>query len=114
MLYLVRGENIDSGYLLPPEQVFQITEQAIVPSFQVLAGMAAEGKLKGGVYPGERGGAFVIDAGSPEELDAIINHLPFFGLIKWEVKALMPFAAIAERLPQYLADHRQAMSQGGS
>lgn len=112
MLFLVMGENIDSGYLLPPEQAFQAIEQAVVPSFQILGQLAEQGKVKGGVYPGERAGAFVIDAASYEELDSIMNHLPFFGLIKWQVKPLMPFATIAKQIPQYLRDNRQQMSSG--
>lgn len=112
MLFLVMGENIDPGYLLPPEQNFQIVEQAVIPSFQALAQLAEQGKLKGGVYPGERGGAFVVEAASPEELDSILNHLPFFGLIKWNVKALLPFSTAAQAFPGYLQDARRQM-QGG-
>jgi hypothetical protein len=43
----------------------------------------------------------------------MMNHLPFFGLVKWQVKPLMPFQTIAQQLPQYLQDARQQMQQGG-
>lgn len=112
MLFLVLGENMDPGYLMPPEQSMQAIEQAVVPSFQILGQYAQQGKLKGGTYPGERGGAFVIEADSFEDLDSIMNHLPFFGLIKWNVKPLVPFQTSAQQLPQYIQDMRQAM-QGG-
>src|ERR1041384_2035936 len=85
MLFLVTGDNIDPGYLLPPEQNFQILEQAVIPSFQTMAQWVKEGKAKGGVFPGERGGAAIIEAASFEELDAMMNQLPFFGLVKWQV-----------------------------
>jgi hypothetical protein len=103
MLFLVTAENIDPGYLVPPEQTFQIIEQAVIPSFHILAGWVAEGKAKGGTFPGERGGALVVDASSVEELDRMMNQLPFFGLVKWQIKALMPFEAIIQQLPQYIA-----------
>ena len=113
MLFLVRGENIDAGYLLPPDQAMQTIEQAVVPSFQQLAQWAQQGKIKCGVHPGERSGAFVIEAESYEELDSMMNHLPAFGLVKWDVKPLMPFATAAQQLPGYINDFRQQMQQAG-
>lgn len=112
MLFLVQGENIDSGYLVPPEQIWPILEHAVAPSFQILGGMAEQGRLMGGVHPGERAGAFVVDVGSFEELDDVMNHLPFFGLVKWTVKPLVPFATMAQSVPRYVNDLRQQM-QGG-
>lgn len=112
MLFLVTGDNIDPGYLLPPDQFFQAIERAVVPSFQILSQMDQQGKLKGGLVVGERAGAFVVEVDSPEELDSMMNHLPFFGLVKWNVKALMPFETIAQQLPQYIQDARQQIQQG--
>jgi muconolactone delta-isomerase len=97
---------------VPPEQTLQTIEQAVVPSFQLLGQLQAQGKVKGGVFPGERAGAFVVEADSFEDLDSLMNHLPFFGLIKWQVKALMPFGTIAQQIPQYLQDIRQQMQSG--
>jgi hypothetical protein len=113
MMFLVLGENIDSGYLIPPDQLFPVLEQAVVPSFQMLAERVAQGKGMGGVYPGERRGAFVLEAGSFEELDAFMNSLPFFGFVKWDIKPLMPFSTIAEKIPQYLSHAREMMAGGG-
>jgi hypothetical protein len=109
MLFLVTGENIDAGYLLPPEQTLSAFEQTVVPSFQMLAQWEQEGRLKGGVFPGERAGGFVIEANSLEELDGMMNHLPFFGLVKWNARPLMSMQSIAERLPQYIQDARNTM-----
>src|SRR5579884_3877428 len=104
MRFLVTGENLDPGYLLPPAQALGAIEQAVVPSFRQLAALEEQGKLRGGTFPGERAGAFIVEADSYEELDSLMNHLPFFGLIKWQVKPLLPFATIARQIPQYLQD----------
>lgn len=114
MLFLVTGENIDPGYLLPPDLTIQALEQAVVPSFQMLAQWEQQGKLKGGIFAGERGGSFVLEAGSFEELDSMLNHLPFYPLVKWQVKPLMPFQSVAQQFPGYIADAKQQMQQGGS
>jgi muconolactone delta-isomerase len=108
MLFLVTGKNIDSGYLLPPDQVGGVISQAVVPSFQLLAQMEEAGKLKGGLVPGERAGAFVIEAASFEELDDTMNRLPFFGLVDWQVKPLMPFSSAVRQLPEYVKEMQQA------
>ncbi len=110
MLFSVRGEYIDPGALLPPQQAIDVVEQAVVPSFQMLA---QQNGVTGGLYAGERAGAFLIEADSPEALDSMMNHLPFFGLVKWEVKALVPIATIAQKLPQYVNDARAQLQQGG-
>src|SRR5436305_14745527 len=86
MQFLVSGENIDSGYLIPPAQIMDILEMAVLPSFQMMAQAEQEGKVKGGTFPGERGGALIVEAGSLEELDTFLNSLPFFGPVKWNVK----------------------------
>ncbi|HZU11975.1 MAG TPA: hypothetical protein VFB58_03975 [Chloroflexota bacterium] len=108
MLFYVRGEYIDPGALIPPDKALEVIEQAVVPSFQMLA---QNGQVKGGIIAGERAGAFVIEADSPEALDSLMNHLPFFGLVRWEVRALVPFATIAQQLPGYINDGRQQMQQ---
>jgi hypothetical protein len=113
MLFLVTGDNIDAGYLLPPNQTLQAIEQAVLPSFQQLAALEEEGTVRGGIFPGERAGAFVIEADSFEDLDRLMNGLPFFGLVRWQVKPLMPFRSVAQQLPQYIQAVRQQMQQSG-
>jgi hypothetical protein len=46
-------------------------------------------------------------------LNCQLNHLPFFGLVKWNIKLLMPFATIAEKISQYFSHNRQHMTQSG-
>ncbi len=113
MLFLVIGDNIDPGYLLPPDQTMQALEQAVVPSFQMLAQWEQQGRAKGGIFAGERAGGFVLEADSFEELDSMMNHLPFYGLVKWQIKPLMTFQSISQQLPGYIADAKQQL-QGGS
>jgi len=55
----------------------------------------------------------VLEAASFEEVDSMLNHLPFFDLVKWKVKVLVPFATQAQNLPRYIADARQMMQSGG-
>ena len=114
MLFDVVGEYIDPGALIPPDQAMNVIEQAVLPSFQMLAQLEEQGKLKGGIHPGERAGGFVIDVDSYEELDSIMNHLPFFGLVKWTVKPLMPFATAAHQVPGYIQDVRQQLQTPGA
>ena len=112
MRFLVTGEYIDAGPAVAPEQAIGAVEMLVVPSFQMLAGLEQQGKVKGGVFPGERSGALIVDVDSFEELDSLMNHLPFFGVVKWDVKPLMPYASIAQQLPEYLRDARQMMQSG--
>jgi hypothetical protein len=113
MLVLITGENIDSGYLIPPDQLVQILEQALVPSFQMLAEWERQGRLKGGVHLGERDGAFVIEAESFEELDRMMNSLPFFGSVKWSTQPLIPFSSFALQFPENVANLKQMSQAGG-
>jgi hypothetical protein len=113
MLFLVLGENIDAGYLIPPDQVVPIIENAVVTSFQIAAQWEQEGRLKGGTFPGERAGGFVIEAASFEELDSLMNQLPFFGLVKWQVRPLMSFATTVQQIQQNVARFKEMTSQGG-
>ncbi|HLJ66641.1 MAG TPA: hypothetical protein VKX16_04705 [Chloroflexota bacterium] len=113
MRFLVMGENIDPGYLLPPEQTVQSIEMAVIPSFQILAQWEQEGRVRGGLYPGERAGAFILEAASFEELDAMMNQLPFFGLVKWTVKPLMDWQTTARQVAENVSQFKQMIQQGG-
>ena len=97
MVFLVIGEGIDGGMLVPPQQAGQALEQQILPSLEMLCQWEAEGKIKGGVFPGERGGAFVMEASSPEEVGNLLASLPFWPIMKWQVKAMQSFPSCVER-----------------
>jgi hypothetical protein len=53
--YLVTGEFIDPGPLLPPDQLAGMIRQAILPSHDVLTNLKSEGKLIAGGMQSERG-----------------------------------------------------------
>ena len=93
MKYLVVGDFIDPGPMMAPPQVVQMFEKAILPSLDMLAKWEADKKITGGIYVGDRKGVFVVEAESNEEVDKMIQSLPFWGLLKWNVSALNTFAA---------------------
>ena len=92
MRYLVIGEYVDPGPLLPPQQVVQLVEQLVIPSFEALAKLEDEKKiLGGGVFVGARGGAFILDVASEDEANRILEDLPFWGVLKWTLTPLQEF-----------------------
>ena len=98
MQYLVTGEFIDPGPLLPPDQFAAIGRQMILPSHDVLLNLKAEGKLLAGGYAvGERAGAFIFDVDSNAELDSLLMGLPFWGLVKIKVTPLEDIEGRRER-----------------
>ena len=54
MQYLVHGEFVDPGALLPPQQLGQIVENAVIPSLETLA--KDKRVLAGGILAGTRVG----------------------------------------------------------
>ena len=88
-LYLVTGEYVDPGPLMPPEAVAQIVENAIIPGHEYFAELEASGKiLAGGIFAGERAGAFIVDADSHAAVNELLGECPYWGLVKWNVKAM--------------------------
>src|SRR5579864_4546454 len=90
--YLVTGEYVDPGPLLPPEQLVQMVEQMVLPSFEALAKLQDQKKvLGGGIVAGARAGAFIVDVSSNSELNSLLQELPFWGLVKWTSTPLQTF-----------------------
>ena len=103
--YLVTGEYVDPGPLLPPEQLVQMVEQMVLPSFEALAKLEEQKKvLGGGIVSGARAGAFIVDVASNTELNQLLQGLPFWGLVKFTSTPLQTFRERA-------ADERKAMDQ---
>jgi muconolactone delta-isomerase len=97
MQYLVTGEFIDPGPLLPPDQLVGVMRQAVLPSHDVFRNLMSEGKIVAGGYAvGERAGAFIFDVDSNAELDALVQSLPSWGLIKIKVTPLENVEALGE------------------
>ncbi len=94
-----------------PEEMLQLLEDIVLPSFETLIRLEAENKiLAGGVPVGDRGFMFIVEAASHEEVDRILRSLPLWGMLKWDVIALQTFGGrvahereLVQRLAQALA-----------
>ena len=90
--YLVTGEYVDPGPMLPPQQLVQLMEQLVLPSLEALAKLEEQKKvLGGGIVAGARAGAFIVDVGSNGELNRLLQELPFWGIVKWTSTPLLTF-----------------------
>jgi muconolactone delta-isomerase len=108
--YLVTMDFVDPGPLLPPQQGLAMARTAVLPGHEAIINLKSEGKILAGGYPvGERAIAFIIEADSPKELDALLQGVPFWGIVKTKVTPLQDFEdrrdqdrQFAERLEQSL------------
>ncbi len=92
MKYYVKGEYIDAGSLLPPQQLVRLYETTILPSLEAIANLEEERKIiVAGAFTGDRAGVFIVEAESNEEVSKLLIRLPFWGLVKWEVIPLDSF-----------------------
>jgi muconolactone delta-isomerase len=82
---------------MPPERLGQVLDQMVIPGLEKLAQWEQEGRIHGGGYTAARGGVFMIDADSSEEVDQLVTSLPHWGLIKVDVKPLVSTSSILER-----------------
>ncbi len=97
MRFLVTIDGSDFGVGMPPERLAQAIEQMVIPSLERLAQWEQEGRIHGGGYTAARGGVFIIDADSSEEVDQLVTSLPHWGLVKVDVKPLISHSALLER-----------------
>ena len=67
MQFLVTGEWVEVGALLPPAQMVPIMDGLVLPSLEMFAQWEREGRIRGGILAGQRAGAFVLEAASAEE-----------------------------------------------
>jgi muconolactone delta-isomerase len=112
MQYLVTGDCVEGGPLLPPAQLVDIIRQLVVPSHDALTELKAQGKLLAGGYSvGERAGAFIFDVDSNAELDALLQRLPFWGLIKFRVTPLEDVEGRRERDRQQADEIEQTLQR---
>ena len=103
MRFLVTIDGSEIGVGMSPERLAQVVEQMVVPSIEQLAQWEQEGKVYGGGYTAARAGVFIMEADSSEEVDQLLTSLPYWGLVKVDVKPLISTNAMLERA--------QAMSQ---
>lgn len=88
MKYLVVGSE---GPASPdPEELVEILEKEIFPTFDMLMKLEAEKKiLAGGLPVGDRAFVFIVEASSNEEVDNILRDLPAWSGLEWEVTPLV-------------------------
>lgn len=106
MQYLVTMEFVEPGPLFAPPQLAALMEQAILPSFDALEQLRREQRvLAGGVLAGTRTAVFIVEAASNDELDQLVEGLPFWAVMRTSVAPLQAFAkraandrALLERL----------------
>ena len=97
MRFLVTIDGSDLGVGMPPERLAHVIDQMVVPSIEKLAQWEQEGRIHGGGYTAARAGAFMIDADSSEEVDRLVTSLPYWGLVKVDVKPLISTSSLLER-----------------
>ncbi len=94
MKYLVIGSE-GPGFASPKEAL-AILEGAVLPTFDELIKLEESMKiLAGGLPVADRAFVFIVDAVSNEELDQLLQDLPMWGALNWEVTPLQTFAARA-------------------
>ena len=97
MRFLVTIDGSDVGVAMPPERLIQQMDQMVIPGIEQLAQWEQEGRIHGGGYTAARGGVFVIDVDSIDEVDQLVTSLPHWGLVKIDVKPLISNSALLER-----------------
>jgi muconolactone delta-isomerase len=97
MRFLVTIDGSDVGVGMPPERLAQVMDEMVIPSLERLAQWEQEGRIHGGGYTAARGGVFIIDADSSEEVDQLVSSLPHWGLVKVDVKPLVSHSVLLER-----------------
>jgi muconolactone delta-isomerase len=112
MQYLVTADLIDPGPLLPPDQLVGMMRQAILPSLDALITLKSEGKIiAGGVPVGERAVVFIWDVDSNEELDSLLQSLPYWGLVKIKATPLENLEARSARDRQFTEQLEQSLQR---
>lgn len=92
MKYLVQATH-GPGFA-SPEEAAHLLKNLVLPSFDILLGWEKENRAVGGLPVGGRAFTLIIEADSNESLDAMLQELPLWGMLQWEVT---PLAGMAER-----------------
>ena len=112
MQYLVTMDFVDPGPMLPTEQYAEMMRQVVLPGHEALKTLKSEGKILAGGFPvGERAIAFIIEADSPKELDALLQGVPFWGITKTKVTPLQDFEDRRDQDRQFTEQLEQTLQQ---
>ena len=110
MKYLVTMELIGTPPVASPQEMLRWLEQMVMPETETMMKLEAERKiLAGGPMVGRRGGAFIMEAPSNEELNRLLMSLPLWGLCKVEVTPLGSFEDQAAQARQQLERLKAAL-----
>ena len=112
MQYLVTMDYVDPGPLLAPQQFLGMVRAAVLPGHEALRNLKSEGKILAGGFPlGERAIAFIAEADSPKELDALLQEIPFWGIVKTKVTPLQDFEDRHDQDRQFAEQLEQSLQQ---
>lgn len=93
MQYLVTMEFVEPGPLFPAQQLGQMVAETILPSYDQLASLVANGTIvAGGTLVGSRTATFIVEAATHDELDQLLEGMPWWGVMKTTVAPLQAFA----------------------
>jgi len=85
MLYFVRAE-LKSAPSLPPKQWIEL----LIKEFEIELDYQKQGKiLAQGHYAGSKGGCYIYDVESNDELHRLVCGLPTISFLNWEVAPLV-------------------------
>ena len=85
-----------------------VLEKVVLPGLDALTDLESKKTiLAGGLPVGERGLAFIIEAPSNEELDDMLQRIPLWGLLTWEVTPLQSFRARADHERAFTAKFKR-------
>jgi muconolactone delta-isomerase len=87
MQYLVEA---DHGPLPgSSQQALELLEGTVIPHFDYMIRLRAEGKLLAGGLPvGDRAFVGIIEVASNDEADRIVRDMPLWGAMQWKVTPL--------------------------
>lgn len=102
MKYLVSGSG--GPGLGSPEEAKEMLDNIVHPSFEALMKLESEGKMLGGGLPvGDRAIVFILEVSSHAEVDTIIQQMPIWSMLEWQVIPLQDFAGRMEQEKSMLA-----------
>ncbi len=92
MKYLVVGSG-GPGFS-SPEEAAEVLPKIVFPTFERIITLEKEKKIVAGGLPvGDRAFVCIIEAKSNDELDKILQSIPMWGMLDWEVTPLQSVAA---------------------
>ena len=107
MQYLVEGAHGPLGGT--PQEMLALLEGMVIPHFDYMLKLQAEGKiLAGGLPVGDRAFVCIIEAASHDEADRIVRDMPLWGALEWKVTPLQSVAARKEKEQEVVRQLRAA------